>query len=273
MSVSVHGSEVAAPVFSTEADAIAPDIHTAHDQYAQRFAGKHGAYMLAVQRHAVMDLITPWKDGRVLEVGGGHAQLAPALVDAGYDVTIHGSSEACKLRPDQMVKDRRYTFVHGSAHALPLQDQSFDVVVSVRMMAHIRDPELFVAELCRVAKHAVVIDFSPAGGLYGKDTSLAYYLKHWAEGATTRRFNRQHLRDVQAMFSSQGLTSDRRVGQFCLPMALHRMVGWTHVPRAIEWLFAKAGLGPYLGSPMILRAVRPDSSVVPAPPDSETDQG
>ncbi len=52
-----------------------PDIETASDSYAQRFAGAAGRYLLAEQDAAIRAVLADWRGGTVLDVGGGHGQL------------------------------------------------------------------------------------------------------------------------------------------------------------------------------------------------------
>ena len=78
-----------------------------------------GAYFLDVQKHFTLDLLAPWPRARLLEVGGGHGQLTAALVDAGYEVTVHGSSPACVDRIDALVragKEFDFVLIPGANH-------------------------------------------------------------------------------------------------------------------------------------------------------------
>ena len=54
----------------------APDVETASEDYARRFAGEVGRYFLDVQAEIVLEMLASWPQASVLEVGGGHAQLA-----------------------------------------------------------------------------------------------------------------------------------------------------------------------------------------------------
>ena len=78
-----------------------PDLESSTDEYAQRFAGPVGDYFLEVQTEAVRKLMPSPVGCSVLDVGGGHAQLAGPLVEAGYDVTILASDESCRDRLDR----------------------------------------------------------------------------------------------------------------------------------------------------------------------------
>jgi len=70
----------------------APDVATSSDDYARRFARPVGEWFLSVQEQACLDLVRPWRGGSVLDVGGGHAQVAVPLAREGYAVTVLGST-------------------------------------------------------------------------------------------------------------------------------------------------------------------------------------
>jgi len=74
------------------------DIETASDDYAGRFAGAVGAWMLKIQEAAVLDLLQDHPGVTVLDVGGGHGQLAVPLCREKYPVTVVGSAEVCRRR-------------------------------------------------------------------------------------------------------------------------------------------------------------------------------
>src|SRR5690348_10446475 len=61
------------------------DVETSSDDYARRFAGTVGAWFLERQADATRELLADLPHGaKVVDVGGGHAQLTPMLVEAGY---------------------------------------------------------------------------------------------------------------------------------------------------------------------------------------------
>jgi hypothetical protein len=55
------------------------DIHTSSDEYALRFSGPAGEWMLAVQERIALRMVRRFPDATILDVGGGHGQLALPL--------------------------------------------------------------------------------------------------------------------------------------------------------------------------------------------------
>lgn len=227
-----------------------PDIESSSDAYARRFSGATGAWMLDVQHRAVARLVAPWPGARVLDVGGGHAQLTPPLMAAGYRVsTLISTHEAgARLRRIEPFAD-----IHlGDISDPPVAPQSVDIAVSVRMMAHVPDWRAFVAGLCRVARHAVVIDFAVAAGANAFSSAL-FALKKRFEG-DTRVFASQARADVEQAFADNGFRVDAHIGQFVVPMVVHRKLGTPEISRRLEAVARP--LAARMGNPVILRARR-----------------
>lgn len=228
------------------------DIETASDGYAARFAGPVGAWMLRVQERLVLKSLAGIPRGSaVLEVGGGHGQLARALISAGYRLTITGSDRSCRSRIDGLVRAGQCEFLTADPLALPFADREFAAVVCVRLLMHCgeRWPAL-AQELCRVARKAVVVDYPTIQSL----NCLAGWLfpaKLKLEG-NTRTFRLFRHREVAAAFRAAGFQRRRRAGQFFWPMVLHRTLGRRSISRALEWLPGIIGLTRLWGSPIIL---------------------
>ena len=143
----------------------------------------------------------------------------------------------------------------GDLCAVPLPEASVDVAVSVRMMAHVEDWPLFLAGLCKVARDAVIIDFPVPSGANAL-APLLFGAKKKIE-KDTRRFRNIPMQEVTRVLAENGFKADAHVGQFVLPMALHRAL---KRPRLSRWLEALVSpLAPRFGNPVILRARRDKS--------------
>ena len=131
------------------------DVETSSEGYARRFAGEVGEHFLAVQARVTLDLLAPWPGGTVLDVGGGHGQLAAPLAAAGYRVTVAGSSEACRERLDRLLPPGAFDFRAADLLALPFPDLAFDVVLAFRLLPHAERWRELLGEMCRLARRAV----------------------------------------------------------------------------------------------------------------------
>ena len=230
------------------------DVETSSESYARRFAGPVGAWFLEVQARATLDLLAPWPGARVLDVGGGHAQITAPLVDAGYDVTVYGSAEACGQRLRAWTEAGRARFQAGDLLRASWPDRAFDVVICYRLLAHARRWRDLVAELGRLARHAVLVDY-PSQRSVNAAADALFHLKKGVEG-NTRPFAVFRDADVASAFTAHGFEPTRRRPEFFLPMALHRALGSAPLAKALEGGAAALGLARACGSPVILRLER-----------------
>lgn len=230
------------------------DIETASDGYAARFAGAVGTWMLSVQERIVLDWLRRSPGSSVLDVGGGHGQLALPLAQAGFDVTVLGSDPVCIKRIEPEVHAGRMQFVTGDLIALPFPERSFDVVVSIRLLPHCEAWPQLIAELCRVAKGAVIVDY-PTTQSVNFFSSALFGAKKKIE-KNTRPFTLFSHRAVAAEFARNGFSAAGRKGEFFLPMVLHRMLKLPALSAALEGVCGVLGLKKLLGSPVLARFER-----------------
>ena len=227
------------------------DIHTSSDEYATRFSGPAGEWMLAVQEQMTLRLMRPFPDASVLDVGGGHGQLAVPLCRAGWRVTVLGSDESCRHRIQSIVDSGACRFRVGDVVRLPFPDNSFDVALSFRLLTHCeRWPEL-VRELCRVARQAVIVDYPTGQSLNAIAPALFGAKKKFEKNTRTWALFRH--RQVIDEFAKNGFVPAETKKQFFLPMVLHRMLKSRAASAALEALCRALGLTRLWGSPVIVR--------------------
>ncbi|HEY5999534.1 MAG TPA: class I SAM-dependent methyltransferase [bacterium] len=231
-----------------------PDIETASDGYAGRFSGPVGAWLLSVQERAVRELLGPAAGRTLLDVGGGHAQLAGPLARAGWGVTVQGSDLSCARRLASSGGAGAVPFVASDILALPFADGAFDCIVSVRLLSHLERWPALVAEMCRVAREAVVVDY-PTTESVNRVAPALFGAKKKLEG-NTRTFTLFTHRQVAAAFAASGFAPAGRTGQFFLPMVLHRALRCRPCSAALEAACRGLGLTARWGSPVIARFER-----------------
>jgi 2-polyprenyl-3-methyl-5-hydroxy-6-metoxy-1,4-benzoquinol methylase len=229
------------------------DVETASEGYALRFSGAVGAWFLDVQAAATLDLLRAFPGARVIDVGGGHGQLAGPLSRAGHDVTVIGSSEACRarVRPLESVGVR---FQAADLLALPFGPRAFDVALAFRLLPHVAHWRALIAELCRVAARAVIVDYPSRRSVNAMAAPL-FGMKKRVEG-DTRPFAVFADAEIEDAFAGQQFRVAERRPQFAAPMALHRALRVAPLSRGLERLARGAGVTAWLGSPVIVRADR-----------------
>ena len=226
------------------------DIETASEDYATRFSGEVGDYFLDLQLKTVLQLLEQYQTPSLLDVGGGHAQLAVPLVEKGYQVTVTGSDESCRQRLDARLPEADFSYKSCNMLELPYPDDSFDVVLAFRLIPHVeRWPEL-IGELCRVARHGVIVDY-PDIRSFNFLNSLLFSLKKNLEG-NTRPFTLFNRKQILTEFSGNGMGRAVLRPEFFFPMVLHRKVGSATFSAAVERVASLFGLTHFFGSPIVV---------------------
>lgn len=231
------------------------DIETSNDDYATRFAGATGAWMLALQARLTRRLLASVPQrGTLLDVGGGHGQLAAPLADDGWRVTVLGSAASCRHRIANLADAGRCEFVVGNVVALPFGDRSFDTVICFRLLTHCERWPQLVGELCRVSRGPVVLDYPTSQSVNAIAPALFAAKKKIERNTRTWRLFRH--REVAEAFAAAGRRIAARRKQFALPMVLHRALRCAPLSAALEGCCRAVGLTALAGSPVIVRAER-----------------
>lgn len=227
-----------------------PDIHSSSTEYAARFAGPVGKWMLEKQTHSILRMLNGFDINSVLDIGGGHGQVCPALVERGYDVTVLGSSPHYPKFIAPFVETGTAKYEVGTLTALPYEDKSYDAVICIRQLCHLRDWENLIQEASRVARSVVILDFPPR-----KSFNILYLLffpiKKWFEG-NTRRYRTFDRKDISGVFQKAGRTQYMAEPQFFFPMVFHRACNSLPLSRFFENVCYRLGLTTLLGSPVII---------------------
>jgi 2-polyprenyl-3-methyl-5-hydroxy-6-metoxy-1,4-benzoquinol methylase len=235
------------------------DIETSSEDYARRFSGAIGAWLLKVQEDATVRMLSAYPGASVLDVGGGHGQLAGALIQRGYRVTVVGSAEVCKARLEAFISGGCCDFKVGNLLALPYRDRAFDVVISYRLLPHVIRWNQLIRELTRVAREVVVIDY-PSVRSFNWFAAHLFQLKKRIEG-NTRPFACFKEADLVRLCEALGFARVDRYPEFFLPMVIHRVVQRPALSAAAEALFRNLGVTSLLGSPVIVKFRREQRAI------------
>ena len=230
------------------------DIETASDDYASRFAGKVGEWMLSIQEAIVLKLLRQFGVSTVLDVGGGHGQLAVPLCREGFAVTVVGSADSCSRRIAGMIDSGICRFQAADLLQLPYPAKSFDAVVCFRLVTHCDRWQTLISELCRVARSAVIIDY-PTSQSVNFAAPRLFSAKKILEG-NTRTFKLFRHDEIEKEFTVHGFSMEARECQFFLPMVLHRRLKCVRLSAWLENKCQHYGLTRKWGSPVIIKATR-----------------
>lgn len=231
-----------------------PDIETASADYASRFSGPAGEFFLEKQTAVTLGLLHDLPKARILDVGGGHSQLAEPLVKNGFNVTVTGSDDSCRNRLDQRIVCGDFEYLTCDLLDLPFDDRSFDVVLSFRLLSHMTKWRQLIAGMCRVADKCVILDYPDRRSsniLYGQ----FFKMKKKIEG-NTRSFSLFSRSEIAAEMKKNGFGHPLFRSEFFLPMVLHRKIKNKVFSETVERCFNLTGATRVFGSPIICRADR-----------------
>jgi len=247
----------------------APDIDRDHYSYAHyadrevaegfdalRFSGPIGQYLLRTQEALLIEALAPARGRQIVDVGTGTGRAAIGMAERGAQVIgLDASGEMLRVaRARAQHAGVSIQLGLADAHHLPLADRSVDGAVSLRVLMHALDWRQCVAELCRVARARVVVDF-PARASAAALESAARHLRHRL-GGRTEPYRVIAERDVRDAFAAHGYRVVIVRRQFVLPINLHKKIGRLDATLAIERGLSSLGLLRLLGSPVTMVAER-----------------
>jgi SAM-dependent methyltransferase len=205
-----------------------------YDAWFDAHADLYESELLAIQS------LLPERRGRWLEVGVGSGRFASRL---GIEWGVEPAAGIARL-----ATARGIHVLRGTAQALPLDNDSVDVLFLISVLCFVEDLDLTLREACRVlvpGGHAIV-------ALIPKESTLGRLYS--AKGIADRFFARATLHEVAEVVASlerAGLRTEKAVQ--------------TLTDRAGDHGVESPSEGSDRGSFVVLRAVKPGSRLGVAP--------
>ncbi|MCB9207160.1 MAG: class I SAM-dependent methyltransferase [Ignavibacteriales bacterium] len=227
------------------------DIETSSENYTTRFSGKVGEYFLNVQTEITLDLLKDENVKSILDVGGGHAQLAVPLVNKGYNVTVTGSDIVCRKRLDKFLKPNQFKFEECNFLNLPFPDNSFDAVICFRLLTHEKNWLILIKEMCRVSKNLIIIDYPDIRSFNVMYKIMFNFKKQFEKN--TRAFRSFSRSELKKEFTKHDFIKFDFRPQYFLPMVVHRALKHEKISRISENIFKFIRLQYLFGTPVILK--------------------
>jgi SAM-dependent methyltransferase len=232
------------------------DPTTARSFDERRFGGPIGALVAGEQARVLVEFVGPAKGLAILDVGTGTGRAALLMAREGGRVTgVDPSEEMLAIARRRAVDEQlSIAFLNGDAHRLEFHDRTFDVVASLRVLMHAADWRQCVAELCRVSRRLVIIDY-PSLTSFALLEAIGRRLTY-ALGAKTEPYRVLSSLAVARELRKGGFQVRRVHRQFVLPIALHKAIGSARVTSWSRTLSERSGLLRLFGSPVTLVAER-----------------
>jgi ubiquinone/menaquinone biosynthesis C-methylase UbiE len=137
----------------------------------------------------------------VLDVGCGLGEVCAILTKEGF--STYGVDYSQKLVEGAKERHPKLDFAVADGYNLPFPDKSFDVVVCIGVVQCVLRLDEFLTELCRVAKHGIVLSTLLTEEPLDIEAELKELLKD--DPWPTREYNPHHITDV---FKKHGFSSN-----------------------------------------------------------------
>jgi ubiquinone/menaquinone biosynthesis C-methylase UbiE len=230
-----------------------PDIESSTEDYASRFSGAVGEYFLNVQTDLTLKCLPSEPGASILDVGGGHAQLAVPLVEHNFRVTVTGSDESCRILLDRRLEPDSFEFEICDMLALPYDNNSFDYVLAFRMLPHVDRWQQLLAEMCRVARTAVIFDYPDIRSSNILYEMLFSFKKKYEKN--TRTFKLFRRSQIAKELEANNFSLPQFSPQFFLPMVIHRSLQKVSLGKSMEAVCRALLLTKCFGSPIIVKSM------------------
>lgn len=232
------------------------DPATAETFDVRRFGGPIGEIVAASQARVLLDLAGTVQGSTVLDVGTGTGRAALLLAGKGARVSGVDASEEMLAVARQRAAGQHLdvAFAQGDVHALDFADESFDLVVCLRVLMHTPGWRRSVGELCRVARRRVVVDYPSASSAAAVQSAVRRLM--FALGRRTEPYRVFTDGAIAREFRSHGFEIRGVHRQFVLPIALHKAIGSPRFTASIERALERVGFLGIFGSPVTIVAER-----------------
>ena len=192
---------------------------------------------------------------RILDVGGGHGQNIDLIRALGHEVIVLGSDQSCAQLIQDHIDNQNVFFQEGSLVSFPFDSDSFDIVISFRMLTHVKDWTQMISECCRVATASVIVDFPSRQSLNIFSKPL-FWLKLFVE-KNTRPYHVFRDTEIKQEFQKYNFKPDQQKKQYLLPMGLHRALNFFVFSTICEKIFRITKMTRLFGSP-VMAAFKPE---------------
>lgn len=97
-------------------------------------------------------------NAKILEIGCGSGRFLEFLESKGYK-NIYGM-DSSKEMLDVARKKTKAKLEIGDVYRMPYKSKSMDVVFSVHVLMHVKNPKKMISEMLRVSKNTIIVDIT-----------------------------------------------------------------------------------------------------------------
>lgn len=221
-----------------------------------RFGRRFGEYLQKREIRLFLGLLGQ-PQGAVLDAGCGTGKMTIPLMANGHWVAAADlSKEMVAVAKGKCgTEDGHVNFSIADVRALCYADGAFDSVVSSRMLMHVSEWRDALAELCRVARRCIIIDFPPRFSFAGLDAWVKMR-RRARSGSPRQPYQTFSPGEIREELARHGFRVVRVKRSHVLPTLLHRGIDRPGVSRAIEGVATALGFRRVIGMPITVKAIR-----------------
>jgi len=121
--------------------------------------------------------------GQLLDLGAGFGRLSDEYAGFGHVTLVDASQAMVEAARERVGADPRFSVVQADATDIPLPSGSADVVVAVRLILHVKNPDAVFAEVARVLRPGglFILEFPNRNHLLARLRHLARR-QEWSPG-------------------------------------------------------------------------------------------
>lgn len=222
----------------------------------RRLRGPIGEFVISAQARALANFAGRIHERDILAVGAGSERAALLFARGGALVTAVQPTVALLARARQRAEAEllNVQFECARADALTFKDGAFDVAVGLHLLAHAPEWRPCIAELCRVARRLVIVDYYSAMSASLPVSLARRSLRAVGVNAATYRVFVHGT--IDEAFDRRGFRVRSVQRQFVLPLALHQAIGSRRFTVKSEKFLDRLGLLKRFGTPIMLVAER-----------------
>lgn len=229
------------------------------DEYdEEKYSGAFGKYLHDLELNTYLSLMGA-SHKKILDVGAGTGKLCVPLSSKSEGViAVDLSIQMLKVAMRKAKKKNiMLTAVVCDAQKLCFKDETFDCVISSRLLMHLADWRKGISELSRVSRGTLVFDFPTfvsSSGIHSMFRIIKNLFK-----ARAQTYNTFLIKDVVSELESHNFKILRLARQFSIPVYIHRRINSPGFSEKIEKFIGNVGISRLVGSTVVIKAVRPAS--------------
>ncbi len=185
-----------------------------YQKYWESRAYENQSEKIALKK--LLSLIPSKKSKKIVDIAGGFGRLTPEYAPSfKKSLLVEPSEKLLQETQKLQEKYKNFTVKKTSIEKLPISNQSFDVALLIRVLHHLKDPEVIIKEINRILrpKGFLILEFANKAHLKNRLKALScmnlkFLMEHKPKDITQKRktppFLNYHPNQIKTLLLSNG---------------------------------------------------------------------